>query len=416
MPASSEDSAPSDRLARIDTILRGVDADLAAHYPGARHETQPVHTVYVSAADATPETPAQWGSRATELAHRNARLFAELDQSHAMSRVLAVLRSAPLEDLRLDFEDGYGIRTDDVEDHDARRAGATLLSLREVVGGPTWFGIRIKGLTTTEFTRSLRTLELVLDAAGGVFDGFVFTIPKIRAAEQVSAAVLLCDELEHAHGLVAGALRFELQIESPQAVIGRDGSATVARAIHLAQGRCTGLHYGTYDYSAACGIAAQHQSLEHPVADHAKAVMLAAAAQTGVWVCDGSTQVIPEGGAEEVAAAIRRHYRLVTRSLERGYYQGWDMHPGHLVTRWLATFDFFRSALAAAAPRLQAYLDRRGSGVIDEPATAQALAGVVVRGLGAGAFGEQDVLALAPDCPLPVLLELLGRRNPAIPH
>ena len=416
MPASSEESVPSDRLARIDTILRSVDADLAAQYPGTRHETQPVHTVYVSAADATPETPAQWGSRATELAHRNASLFADLDQTDAMPRVLAVLRSAPVEDLRLDFEDGYGIRTDDVEDHDARRAGATLLALREVVGGPTWFGIRIRGLTTTEFARSLRTLELVLEAAGGVFDGFVFTIPKIRAAEQVRAAVMLCEELEHAHGLAAGALRFELQIESPQAVIGRDGTATVARAIHLAQGRCTGLHYGTYDYSAACGIASQHQSLEHPVADHAKAVMLAAAAQTGVWVCDGSTQVIPEGGPEEVAAAIRRHYRLVTRSLERGYYQGWDMHPGHLVTRWLATFDFFRSALAAAAPRLQAYLDRRGSGVIDEPATAQALAGVVVRGLGAGAFGEQDVLALAPDCPLPVLLELLGRRNPAVPH
>ncbi len=372
--------------------------------------------MYVSAAEATPETPAQWGSRATELAHRNASLFADLDQSHAMARVLAVLRAAPIEDLRLDFEDGYGIRTDVVEDHDARRAGATLLALREVVGGPPWFGIRIKGLTTTEFARSLRTLELVLDAAGGVFDGFVFTIPKIRAAEQVSAAVLLCEELEQAHGLAAGALRFELQIESPQAVIGRDGTATLARAIHLAQGRCTGLHYGTYDYSAACGIASQHQSLEHPVADHAKAVMLAAAAQTGAWVCDGATQVIPEGNAEEVAAAIRRHYRLVTRSLERGYYQGWDMHPGHLVTRWLATFDFFRSALGAAAPRLQAYVDRRESGVLDEPATAQALAGVLVRGLGAGAFGEQDVLALAPDCALPVLLELLGRRIPASPQ
>ena len=257
--------------------------------------------------------------------------------------------------------------------------------------------------------RAVRTLELVLDGAGGVPPGFVFTVPKLRAAEQATAAVWLCEALEQAHGIASGTLRFELQIESPQAVLGADGTATVARAIQLSDGRCIGLHYGTYDYSAACGIAPQQQALDHPVADHAKAVMMVAAAQTGVAVVDGSTQVMPTGTDEQVREAVLRHFRLVSRSLERGYYQGWDMHPGHLATRWLATYRFFRAALEAAGPRLQAYLDRRGGPVVDEPATAEALATVVLRGLSVGGFEPGDVLALAPAADLPILRNLKER-------
>ena len=122
---------------------------------------------------------------------------------------------------------------------------------------------------------------------------------------------LVCERLEAAHGLPGGALRFEIQVETPQAVLGADGTALVARMIHAAAGRCTGLHYGTYDYSASCGIAAAHQSMEHPAADHAKAVMQVAAAGTGVVVSDGSTNVLPVGDRAAVHAAWRLHARLV---------------------------------------------------------------------------------------------------------
>ena len=144
------------------------------------------------------------------------------------------------------------------------------------------------------------------------------------------------------------------------------------------------MHFGTYDYSAACGIAPPHQSLEHPVADYAKSVMQAAAAQTGVWICDGSTQVVPDRSIPSGAAMRQPPPPGRPGRCERGYYQGWDMHPGHLVTRWLATFDFFRSASEVAVPRLIGLLDRRGGGVLDEPATAEALASTVLRGLRAG--------------------------------
>lgn len=141
--------------------------------------------------------------------------------------------------------------------------------------------------------------------------------------------------------------------------------------LHAAAGRCAGLHYGTYDSSASVQVAAAQQSLEHPVADHAKAGMQVAAAGTGVPVSDGSTNVIPVGSRDDVHAAWALHARLVTRSLERGYYQGWDMHPGHLVTRYLATYAFFRAALPAGAARLRAYLDATSGSVMDEPATAK---------------------------------------------
>ncbi|MGK9273879.1 aldolase [Williamsia muralis] len=404
-PAATRLSDPA--RARIDAVLSAVDVELDRAYPGDRAEKQPAHTVYVSAADVDADTPGTWGDRASAIADEAAAVVADLDRTGIASLVQARLRSQPIEDLRIDLEDGYGWRPDVVEDRDARAAGNTIATWSaRPEQAPNAFGVRCKGLGATERARGLRSLELVLDAAGGVPDGFVFTVPKLRAAAQVDAVVMICEELERAHGLLEGALRFELQIESPQAVLGADGRATVAEAIHRGGPRLTGLHYGTYDYSAACGIVSSQQSLEHPVADHAKSVMLVAAAQTGVWVSDGSTQVSPVGSAEVVEAALRRHHRLVTRSLERGFYQGWDMHPGHLVTRWLAVYGFFRSAMSPAVTRLQSYFDRQSSEFVDEPATAQSLALVVLRGLSVGAFTEADVLAVGPRCSAAALGEL----------
>ncbi len=163
--------------------------------------------------------------------------------------------------------------------------------------------------------------------------------------------------------------------------------------IHAARGRCTGLHYGTYDYSAYCGIAAAQQSLDHPVADHAKAVMQAAAAGTGVRLSDGSTNILPVGDAEAVHSAWANHLRLVLRSLERGFYQGWDLHPAQLPTRFAATFAFYRSGFDSAAGRLRRYVEQVGSQVLDEPATARALADYLLRGLDCGALSEAEVAA-----------------------
>lgn len=401
-------------MINLDALLAPVDAFLDQHYPVPFRRGQAPHTVYVSGADASAGVPQAWGAQAQGLADDHQELLASLDQRGVLPRVLAQLNDRPIHDLRFDFEDGYGWHDDAIENRHALRAGEALQSLSRQPDGPLACGIRPKGLAPHERHRLVQTLEAVLAGAGGVPAGFVFTVPKLRHADQVPAVVALCREFERVHGLDEGSLKFELQIESPQAVLAADGTVPLARAVHASEGRCTGLHFGTYDYSAACGIAPQHQSLDHPVADHAKAAMLVAAAQTGVWVCDGSTQIVPAGDAAQQAEALRNHHRLVQRSLAYGFFQGWDMHPGHLATRWLATFDFYWESLEVAAPRLESYLQRRSGGVVDEPATAEALATVILRGLDCGAFCEADVLALSPHSSTEILEGLVQRTLPDI--
>jgi len=269
---------------------------------------------------------------------------------------------------------------------------------------PPSVGIRVKSLEGPTRRRGVRSLDLFFGALAA--DRAVVTLPKVTDVEQVRAFLPVLDALEAARG---GPLDLELQVETPQAVLGPDGAVTLARMVHAAGSRLTGLHYGTYDYSASLGIAAAHQAADHPAADFAKQLMQVAVAGTGARAVDGSTNVLPVGSREQVHAAWRLHAGLVRRALERGLYQGWDLHPAQLVTRYVATYAFFRAALPAAAGRLAAYLDRTAAGVLDEPATARALAAVLLRGLDCGAVDDAEVRVLGgPE--RPVLDTLAGRR------
>jgi citrate lyase beta subunit len=365
-----------DDYAALDDRLAAHDAFLAERYPGERAGRQPVHTVYIPADRIAGFR--RWGAQA----------LAALDDCPPLpfpaalaDRVRAKLTTEPIEDLRVDFEDGYGVRDDDQEDAAVKAAVAVLTEGPR----PPFLGIRIKSLEAPTRRRALRTLDLFLSLYP---EPFVVTLPKVSGPDQVAAMVALCERLEQEYGLAAGALTFEIQIELPSAVLGADGTATVARLITAADGRCTGLHYGTYDYSAAAGVAAAYQAMDHPVADYAKAVIQAAAAGTGVRLSDGSTNILPVGSDVAVHSAWSLHQRLVRRSLERGFYQGWDLHPAQLPTRFAATYAFFADGVDAAAIRLRRYLDRQSGGILDEPATARALAGYLLRGQDCGALDD----------------------------
>ena len=390
---------------RMDDRLASADERLAELYPGDRGVRQPVHTVYVPADKFTPDLAQDWGRQARTALDADGGTADELaaaigadpaDVQAVYARVVEKLETEPIEDLRIDFEDGYGPRPDDEEDAAAVTAARNLRQAVESGTASPFFGIRFKNLERPTRSRGLRTLDLFigeLAGTGGLPDGFVLTLPKVTSIDQVEAMVEIASGLEAAHGLSAGSVKFEIQIETPQSILGPDGRALVAPMIHAAAPRVTGLHYGTYDYSASCGIAAEYQSMEHPAADHAKAVMQVAAAGTGVHVSDGSTNVLPVGDRVAVQAAWRLHARLVRRSLERGIYQGWDMHPAQLPTRYTAVYLFYRNGLPSAINRLRAYVQRTDSGYMDEPATAVALAGFIVRAIECGAIEQTDITA-----------------------
>ncbi|MGP3954272.1 DUF6986 family protein [Streptomyces sp. 7N604] len=390
----------------IGASLARVDAELARRYPGDPGTRQPVHTVYVPGDVFTAGTVRSWGDQAVaaldEHAPDAASLAAVLDLSGDLAgpvyaRVRAKLEREPIEDLRIDFEDGYGPRPDAEEDAAAARAARLVADAYADGTAPPYMGIRMKCMEAAVRDRGIRTLDIFLTGlmeAGGLPGGLVLTLPKVTYAEQVTAMARLCAEFEKARGLEPGRIGFEIQIETTQSILGPDGRATVARMIDAAEGRATGLHYGTFDYSASCGVSAAYQSMDHPAADHAKAVMQVAAAGTGVRLSDGSTNVLPVGPTSQVHDAWRLHHRLVRRSLARAYYQGWDMHPGHLPTRYAAVYAFYREGLEQAAARLAAYVGRAGGDVMDEPATAKALSGYLLRGVDCGAVDGDEVTGL----------------------
>ncbi|MDQ0603762.1 citrate lyase beta subunit [Streptomyces canus] len=387
----------------ISASLAPVDAELERRYPGDPGTRQPVHTVYVPGDAFAADTLRSWGDQAhaalDEHAPDAASFAAVLGLSDELaepvySRVRAKLAREPIEDLRVDFEDGYQGKD---EDQDAARAARLIAEAYRNGTAAPYMGIRMKCMETAVRDRGIRTLDIFLTGlleAGGLPEGLVLTLPKVTYAEQVTAMVRLLEEFEKARGLEPGRIGFEIQIETSQSILATDGTATVARMIQAAEGRATGLHYGTFDYSACLGVSAAYQASDHPAADHAKAIMQVAAAGTGVRVCDGSTNVLPVGPTAKVHDAWRLHYGLTRRALSRAYYQGWDMHPGHIPTRYAAVFAFYREGFEQAAARLARYANHTGGDVMDEPATAKALGGYLLRGLDCGALDIAEVARL----------------------
>jgi len=415
---------PAQILAAVEAALLPVDQRRLKEYPGEATGRAPIHTVYVPADQAVSGLAAAWGATAMAALAAHAADPATMAEVIGMDSnlvaevwplVLAKLEREPIEDLRVDAEDGYRGGPES-EDDDVLAAAASVASDVRAGGAPPFLGLRAKCLEGPVRARGLRSLELFLgalvDGAGGPAGldetALRITLPKITDVAQVEVMMTVLEALESAYDLPAGRLGLELQVETPQAVLGSDGRATLAPMVHAAGARCRGLHYGTYDYSASLGIAAAHQSSDHPAADHAKATMQLAVAGTRANAVDGSTNILPVGSRDQIHAAWRLHARLVRRALERGFYQGWDLHPAQLVTRYVATYAFFRRAMPAAATRLRAYVGQADSGVLDEPATAKALASVLIRGLDCGALGDAEISAVT-DLDRAALDALAGR-------
>jgi citrate lyase beta subunit len=411
---------PSDQLTRANLAF-------AAAHPGDAPRRQPVHTVYGGAQLFRHDIAARLGAAARQAFEAYVpdpeglarAIGASVDDPLVPivhSRIAAKLAAEPVEDFRIDFEDGYGTRPDVEEDGHAKAAGAALARGVEEGTLPPCIGLRVKPLTEELRARSERTLTLVLDAllertGGRRPPWFVVTLPKITVVEQVRHFADTLGALETRFALPSGTLQFELMVETPQSIMGADGRCPLRDFVAAGGGRVTAAHFGTYDYTASLGITAGHQRMRHPACDFARQVMQVALAGSGIWLSDGSTAVLPVPPvrpgdlgltSEELTQnrasmqrAWRLHYDDVIHSLTSGFYQGWDLHPAQLVTRYAACYMFFLSGMDTAGARLRNFVEKAAQATLlneafDDAATGQGLLNFFLRAINCGAISEED--------------------------
>jgi citrate lyase beta subunit len=451
-------------LTDLTDQLRLANEEFVRHYPGETGRRQPVHTVYGGAHLFKSDSAKRLGS----LARRSLDQFApdfltfaraidlpgetELPESfeeatellsflneeperarkekkgawlaHTIyGRVIEKLELEPVEDFRIDFEDGYGNRPDDEEDGHAVAAAAEVTEGMKKGTLPPFIGIRIKPFNEELRARSFRTLDIFVSTLldlnrGRLPDNFVVTLPKITIPEQVATLATLLARLEKQTDLAEGSLKFEMMIETTQSIINHNGQINLPLLLAAAEGRCVAAHFGTYDYTAGCNITAAHQHMLHPACDFAKHMMQVAFAGTGIWLSDGATNIMPvaphrfvEGGAplsqeqieenrEVVHRAWKLHYRHIQHSLTNAFYQGWDLHPAQLPTRYAAVYAFFLNGLEAASERLKNFVEKAAKAtlvgdVFDDAATGQGLLNYFLRAVNCGAITEDEALKLS---------------------
>jgi citrate lyase beta subunit len=415
-----------DALARLTRANRAC----AQAYPGDRADRQPVHTVYGGAHLFTGGLARKLGEAALQSLAEHAPDPASFARAIGLpetlaptvyARVVEKLKREPVEDHRLDFEDGYGNRPDAEEDGHAVTAAVEVAAGMAQGSLPPFIGIRIKPLTEELRARSLRTLDLFLTAllarsGGALPQGFVVTLPKVTVPEQVTALVVVLEALERRLSLPSGALPIELMVETPQSLFGPRGELALPAQVAAARGRCRGAHFGIYDYTASLNITAMHQVPSHHACHFARLAMQVALAGTGVTLSDGATTVMPVGPhrapdrgpplAREQLAENRRavhhgwrtHYDDVRASLRQAYYQGWDLHPAQLPTRYAGVFALFLEAREEASVRLRSFVEKAAQAtlvgnIFDDAATGQGLLNFFLRGINCGALTEAEALA-----------------------
>ncbi|MEO6332536.1 MAG: phosphoenolpyruvate kinase, partial [Gemmatimonadaceae bacterium] len=239
-------SLDSGLLAEAVAALREANLAFATAHPGEGPGRQPVHTVYGGAQLFAADTVSKLGSVALRALDTYGPDLASLGRALNISdhpalatidkRVRGKLAREPIEDFRIDFEDGYGNRPDAEEDgHAATVASELAKGMRDGTLSP-FIGMRIKPLNEELRGRSIRTLDLVYTAmagTGGLPDRWIVTIPKITIIEQVEFTVSVLKQLERKLGFPDGMLKFEAMIETPQIVLDASGRSLLPRLMDV---------------------------------------------------------------------------------------------------------------------------------------------------------------------------------------
>ncbi|QQS31718.1 MAG: phosphoenolpyruvate kinase [Acidobacteriota bacterium] len=386
---------------------------------------QPLHTVYGGANLFSSDTPAKLarltrGAFETYLPDTGAvtsvfgistRLAEEVHR-----KISERLRKDAIDDLRADFEDGYGSRPDAEEDGHAVAAARETAKARSENALPQYFGIRIKSLAGEARRRSLRTLDLYLtalvDAGSMLPSNFVVTLPKVTHPSQPQVLAATLDALEDRLGFEKGSIKIELMVETRRSLVADDGRFALPELVDACGGRCRGLHFGAWDYLAEFGVTAEQQHLLHPLCDTARQIMQLSA-PAGIWISDGATNIMPIGphrageltdeqieeNRRVIHDAWRLHFRHCRAALESGIYQGWDLHPAQIPARLASVYSFFLENIGETAERLRRFVDKAAQAtlagdVFDDEATGQGMLNHFVRAVNFGALTQAEAEAL----------------------
>ena len=431
----------------------------SARYPGEPSERQPIHSVYGGAHLFQFDTPKKLGDVALRTMEEYAVDFGvfaralglqgseklplaseaivqlretitkDLEKSKTerpeswlalmvYDRVIAKLKREPVEDFRIDFEDGFGNRSEEEEDEAAEKTAKEVAKgMKEGTLSP-FIGIRVKTFTNELAPRSIRTADIfvstLLSATKGKLpEHFVITLPKVTIPEQVEGFIQILEMLEEENDLKKGSLKMEVMIETTQSVIDHEGKCVIPSLIQASQGRCIGAHLGVYDYTASCNIIAAHQGMDHPSCDFVRQMMKNSLAGTGIFLSDGATNIMPvpvhppkgklhtkqiQENFRAVHYAWKLAYQQTRNSLKNAIYQGWDLHPAQLPIRYAACYSFFLEVLLASTERLKNFVDQAAKAtlagnVFDDAATAQGLLNYFLQGMKCGAITEEEMLA-----------------------
>ncbi len=324
------------------------------------------------------------------------------------NRVIEKLKHEPVEDFRIDFEDGYGIRSDEEEDNHALSASDELAKTKNL----KHCGIRIKSFQTETYKRAVRTLNLFLDnlleQTGSVLpDNFVVTLPKITRVEEVEILCQLLDEFDkdgNQDGLKKNSIKIEIMIETPESIL------IMKDLVAASRGRCVSAHFGAYDYTASFRITAVHQYLRHEACNFARQMMQISLSPLNIRLSDSVTTEMPvpihrgenfslqqlKENKQAVHKAWRLHFNNVTNSQINGFYQSWDLHPAQLVARYAAVYSFFLESFTSQSVRLKGFMNKATKATMsgnqfDDAASAQGLLNYFLRGINCGALTENEV-------------------------
>lgn len=333
------------------------------------------------------------------------------------NKIIQKLETEAVEDFRIDFEDGFGNRPDDEEDATAMHAASELaIGMNEKTISP-FIGIRIKPFTEDLKSRGVRTLDIFLTTLlektnGRLPANFIVMLPKVTIPEQVSTMVRLLEIIERKNNLTPGILKMETMVEATQIIMDEEGRNPLMKIIRAGEGRLIAAHFGTYDYTASCGITAKYQTMAHPVCDFAHHMTKVALGGTGIFLSDGATNVMPvaphrgdklsakqlKENRQSIHNAWRIGYNHSMHSLINGFYQGWDLNPAQIPTRYAATYYFFLSSIADATHRLKTFVDRAAistltGDIFDDAATGQGLLNFFLKAMNCGAISEEEATA-----------------------